>query len=115
MTISIIAAIGPNRELGKNNKLLWNIPEDLKRFKKITSGHAVIMGQRTFESIGKLLPNRTNIVLTYDVKEFKKRNKHLFRHSGTKRDCPESDSGSFDKAQDECAQLLTRMTNNKPC
>ncbi|PIP64734.1 dihydrofolate reductase, partial [Candidatus Roizmanbacteria bacterium CG22_combo_CG10-13_8_21_14_all_33_16] len=44
MTISIIAAIGPNRELGKNNKLLWHIPEDMKRFKQLTSGHTVIMG-----------------------------------------------------------------------
>ncbi len=64
--ISIIAAIGKNRELGKNNKLLWHIPEDLARFKKITSGHPVIMGRRTFQSIGKPLPNRLNIVVTHD-------------------------------------------------
>lgn len=66
MTISIIAAIGPKRELGKNNRLLWHIPEDLKRFKKITNGHTVIMGRKTFESIGKPLPNRTNIIVTRD-------------------------------------------------
>lgn len=64
--ISIIAAIGKNRELGKDNRLLWNIPEDMQRFKKLTSNHAVIMGQKTFESIGKSLPNRTNIVLSRD-------------------------------------------------
>jgi dihydrofolate reductase len=65
-TISIIAAIGRNRELGKNNKLLWYIPEDLKRFKKLTQGHAVIMGRKTYESIGKPLPNRKNIIITRD-------------------------------------------------
>jgi len=70
MIISIIAAIGKNRELGKNNKLLWHIPEDIKRFKKLTTGHAVIMGQRTFKSIGKLLPNRTNIILTHEKSVF---------------------------------------------
>jgi len=100
--ISIIAAIGSHRELGKDNKLLWHIPEDLKRFKKLTSGHAVIMGQRTFESIGKLLPNRINIVLSHDVKEFKTKHQYFFCHSGTKRDCPESDSG--------CAQRMSRLT-----
>jgi dihydrofolate reductase len=64
MQINIIAAIGKNRELGKDNKLLWYIPEDLKRFKKLTSNHVVIMGRKTFESIGKPLLNRINIVIT---------------------------------------------------
>ena len=64
MIISIIAAIGPKRELGKNNKLLWHISEDFKRFKKITKNHAVIMGRKTFESIGKPLSNRLNIILS---------------------------------------------------
>lgn len=68
--ISIIAAIGENRELGKDNKLLWHIPEDLKRFKKLTQGHAVIMGRKTYESIGRPLPNRTNIIVTRD-KQFR--------------------------------------------
>ena len=62
--ISIIAAIGKNRELGKDNKLLWHIPEDFKRFKELTSNHVVIMGRKTFESIGKPLPNRVNIIIT---------------------------------------------------
>jgi dihydrofolate reductase len=66
MNLSIIAAIGKNHELGYQNKLLWHIPADLKRFKTITSGHTVIMGMKTFESIGsKPLPNRRNIVLTH--------------------------------------------------
>lgn len=62
--ISIIAAIDSQRGLGKDNKLLWYLPEDLKRFKELTTGHPVIMGRKTFESIGKALPNRTNIVVT---------------------------------------------------
>jgi dihydrofolate reductase len=64
MTISAIAAIGENKELGAKNALLWNIPGELKRFKEITTGHPIIMGRRTFESIGRILPNRTNIVIT---------------------------------------------------
>lgn len=62
--INIIAAIGKNRELGKDNKLLWHLPEDLKRFKKLTNGHPIIMGRKTFESIGRVLPKRLNIVIT---------------------------------------------------
>ncbi len=62
--ITIIAAIGKNRELGKDNDLIWHLPNDLKRFKKVTSGHDVIMGRKTFESLGKPLPNRTNIIIT---------------------------------------------------
>lgn len=64
--ISIIAAIGKNRELGKNNNLIWRIRDDLKRVKELTTGHPIIMGKKTYESIGRPLPNRTNIVLTQD-------------------------------------------------
>ncbi len=64
--ISLIAAIGKNRELGQGNKLLWDIPEDMAHFKSVTMGHAVIMGQKTYESIGKPLLGRTNIVLSRD-------------------------------------------------
>lgn len=64
MEISIIVAIAENGVIGGGNKLLWNIPDDLKRFKRVTSGHSVIMGRKTFESIGKPLPNRRNIVIT---------------------------------------------------
>lgn len=62
--LSIIAAIGQNNALGKDNKLLWHIPEDFRWFKSHTIGHPVIMGRKTFESIGKSLPKRTNIVIT---------------------------------------------------
>ncbi|MFA5936412.1 MAG: dihydrofolate reductase [Candidatus Paceibacterota bacterium] len=64
--ISIISAIGKNNEIGKKNELLWSLPADMKHFKEITLGHPVIMGQKTFESIGKPLPNRKNIVITLD-------------------------------------------------
>jgi dihydrofolate reductase len=64
MSISIISAIGRNNEIGKKNALLWDMPADLKHFKEKTSGHTIIMGQKTFESIGRPLPNRRNIVLT---------------------------------------------------
>ena len=69
--ISIIAAIGSNRELGKDNKLLWHIPEDMHHFKQITWGHPVIMGRRTYESIGHPLESRINIVLTKDPADLK--------------------------------------------
>lgn len=63
-TVNIIAAIGENRELGKDGNLLWHLPKDLQYFKKATKNHPVIMGRKTFESLGKPLPGRTNIVLT---------------------------------------------------
>jgi dihydrofolate reductase len=62
--ISIIAAMNNERVIGKNNALPWNIPEDLKNFKKLTSGNAIIMGRKTYESIGRPLPNRQNIVVS---------------------------------------------------
>lgn len=62
--ISIIAAVGKNLEIGKDGNLLWSIPNDLKYFKKLTTGKTIVMGRKTYESIGKPLPNRKNIVLT---------------------------------------------------
>ncbi len=62
--ISMIVAVDEERAIGKDNRLLWNIPEDLKRFKELTTGHTVIMGENTYHSIGRPLPNRTNIVVT---------------------------------------------------
>lgn len=64
--ISMICAVGKNKGIGFENKLLWYLPGDLKHFKKTTMGHCVIMGQNTFESIGKALPGRKNIVLSLD-------------------------------------------------
>lgn len=65
--ISIIAVIGKNRELGKDNRLLWDIPEDMARFKRLTTGHPVIMGRRTYESIGRPLPGRMNIIVSRET------------------------------------------------
>ena len=62
--MTIICAMGLNNEIGLNNKLLWHLPKDLKHFKSLTSGHPVVMGRKTYESIGKPLPNRTNIVIS---------------------------------------------------
>ena len=64
MKLAIIAAIGRNRVIGKNGELPWHISEDLKRFKRLTSGHTVLMGRKTWESLGKPLTNRRNVVLT---------------------------------------------------
>ncbi len=61
--ISMIACVGENLELGKNNDLIWHLPNDLKYFKKVTSGKTVIMGRRTFDSLPGILPKRRNIVL----------------------------------------------------
>lgn len=62
--VSLIAALARNRAIGRDNRMPWRLPEDLKRFKRLTMGHAVIMGRKTFESIGSPLPGRTNIVIT---------------------------------------------------
>lgn len=62
--ISIVAALARNRAIGRDNGMPWRLPEDLKRFKRVTMGHAVIMGRKTFESIGAALPGRSNIVIT---------------------------------------------------
>jgi dihydrofolate reductase len=66
MIISLIAALGNNNVIGKSNSLPWHLPADLKHFKDNTSGKPVIMGKATYESIGKPLPNRTNIILSND-------------------------------------------------
>ena len=64
--IRIIAAISKNRAIGKDNALLWRLSSDLKRFRELTTGSAVVMGRKTYESIGRPLPNRRNIIVTRD-------------------------------------------------
>ena len=66
--ISIIVAVAENGVIGDKNSLLWHISEDLRNFKRITSGHPVIMGRKTFESLGRPLPNRTNVVISRTTK-----------------------------------------------
>ena len=64
MILTIVVATAPDNAIGKNNQLLWRMPADLKHFKEITTGHTVIMGRKTYDSVGKPLPNRRNIVIT---------------------------------------------------
>ena len=64
MKLTAVAAISKNLVIGKDNSLPWNIPEDLKRFKELTTGSPIVMGRKTFESIGRPLPNRMNIILS---------------------------------------------------
>ena len=66
MIISLIAALGKNRVIGSDNSIPWKLPADMKRFRELTTGKPVIMGRKTFESIGRPLPNRTNIIITTD-------------------------------------------------
>ena len=68
--ISIIVAADENNIIGKDNDLIWHLPDDLRFFKQLTTGHTIIMGRKTYESIGKPLPNRTSIIITRD-KNFK--------------------------------------------
>jgi len=65
--LTIIAAVAKNNALGKNNDLIWRLPNDLKRFKEVTLGHHIIMGRKTFESLGKPLPKRTTIIITRNL------------------------------------------------
>ena len=66
--LSIIVAKAKNNVIGKNNTLIWHIPDDLKRFKQLTTGHTIIMGRKTFESLGRVLPNRHHVVLCKNTK-----------------------------------------------
>lgn len=65
--LSIIVAIAKNNVIGKDNQLIWHLPEDLKRFKRLTTGKTIIMGRKTFESLGRVLPNRKHVILTKSI------------------------------------------------
>lgn len=64
--LSIIVAVGENNVIGKDNDLIWKLPRDMRHFKETTTGHYIIMGRKTFESNGRPLPNRTNVIITRD-------------------------------------------------
>jgi len=64
MTVTLIAAAAENNALGKDNQMIWRLPDDFKRFKQLTTGHHIIMGRKTLESMNGTLPNRTNVVIT---------------------------------------------------
>lgn len=91
MKISMIVAYGKNWEIGLDNKMLWHISEDFKNFKNITSGHHLLMGRKTFESIGKPLPNRTSLVLS----------KTGFSHEGVHTFSEVQDAFDFARANGE--------------
>lgn len=67
MSVSIIVAATENNVIGRNNQLLWKLPNDMKWFKSLTTGHTVVMGRKTYESIGRTLPNRQNIVVSHNA------------------------------------------------
>jgi len=69
--VKIIVAMSKNRVIGNNNSLIWNLPSDLKRFKRLTTGNTIVMGRKTYESIGRPLPNRRNIIITRKKSEIK--------------------------------------------
>ena len=77
--LSLIVAKGKNNEIGKDNKLLWDLPEDMKNFRKLTNGKTVIMGRKTYESIGRLLPNRLNVVVSSTMEDPNIKNLVIFR------------------------------------
>ena len=64
MIITLIAAAAENNALGKDNQMIWHLPDDFKRFKQLTSGHYIIMGRKTFDSLPGMLPNRTHVIIT---------------------------------------------------
>ncbi len=80
MKISIIVAKAENNVIGKDNQLIWKLSSDLKLFKKITTGHHIVMGRKTYESVGKPLPNRTSIVITRNP-DFTLPKNHIVTHS----------------------------------
>ena len=65
--LSIIVAVAKNNVIGKDNQLIWHLPEDLKRFKRLTTNHTIITGRKTFESLGRVLPNRKHVILCNDA------------------------------------------------
>ncbi len=66
MDISLVVAVAENGVIGKDNRLLWRLSADLQRFRRLTSGHCILMGRKTYESIGKPLPNRTSLIVSRD-------------------------------------------------
>ena len=92
--ITLIAAAAKNNELGKDNGMIWHLPDDFKRFKKLTSDHYIIMGRRTFDSLDKPLPNRTNVVITRN-KNYKKEGATVVHTMEEALEISEGDSQPF--------------------
>ncbi|MCL5746674.1 MAG: dihydrofolate reductase [Patescibacteria group bacterium] len=107
MKISIIAAIDEKRGIGKNGKLPWNIPEDLKRFREVTNGHPIIMGRKTWDSLPvRPLPNRYNVVITRNP-EFSLERSHLAKLTGSLKE-------AIEKASRYCHSELISESNKMP-
>lgn len=92
--ITLIAAAGENNELGKDNDLVWHLPDDFKHFKTTTTGHFIIMGRKTFESFPKLLPNRTHIVITRNT-GYKAEGAHVVKSMEEALELAKEDSQPF--------------------
>lgn len=113
MRLSIIAAIGKNNELGKNNDLIWHLPNDLKFFREVTTGKTIIMGKNTFDSLPKMLPNRKHIVLTFtdekypnDVEVFKSIDEFLEKYKNNDEEIFVIGGASIYKQFIELANIL---------
>ena len=78
MKVSIIVAIGKNNQTGLNNRIPWKVKDDMKHFKDLTTGHHILMGRKTYESIGKPLPNRTNLIITANKNFVKPEGAYVF-------------------------------------
>lgn len=91
---TIIAAIANNNALGKDNDLIWHLPADLIRFRKTTTGHHIIMGRNTYESIGKPLPNRTTVIITRN-KNYKAEGCIIVNSINTALEVAQSDESPF--------------------
>jgi len=92
--ITIIAAAGENNALGKDNDLVWHLPDDFKYFKEQTSGHHIIMGRKTFESFPKLLPNRTHIIISRN-KDYQAEGAHVVESMNAALDLAKDDSKPY--------------------
>ena len=94
--LSIIVAIANDNVIGKDNKLIWHLPEDLKRFKSLTTGHTIIMGRKTFESLGRVLPNRKHVILCNDMEmNIDNENVEIFKDISQLKQYIDSDEENF--------------------
>ena len=94
--LSLIVAKAKNNIIGRNNSLIWHLPDDLKRFKVLTTGHTIIMGRRTFESLGRVLPNRHHVILCNDMEmNVDNENVEILKDISELKDYMENDEENF--------------------
>jgi dihydrofolate reductase len=115
-----IAAMSQNRVIGQGNKIPWHLPEDFKFFKRMTTGHVVVMGRKTFESLGKPLPNRTNLILTRHSRKLKTSlpeffaESHEWRGGGKIKKAQQLWFSNLDKAQKTPILLFSSLEKLNP-